>query len=446
MQGLPKDHYDPARMSFLERLGLHRPELRAWAMYDWANSVFMTTVLQVFQIYFPAVTAAELPRAEAGARLAMATSLSIAAVALISPVLGALADVAGRKKTLLALFAGLGALATALLYGVGRGEWLLALILFALGNIGVVASIVFYNALLPHIATPDEVDRVSTAGFALGYVAGGVLLAVNALWLQWPERFGIASREAAFQLSFLSAALWWAVFTIPVLVRVPEPPRKALPGEDAARGTLERALARLKRTALEARRHPDAVLVLVAFLIYNDAIVTIIRLAATFGSEIGVPAAALVAAVLVVQFVGIPATFAFGQLARAVGAKRAIFAALACYVAIILFASRMTTTREFFVLAFLLACVMGGAQALSRSLYASMVPKQKSAELFGFFGVFDKFGGVMGTALYALMLRWTGSGRPAITTLLLFFLVGAAILSRVDVERGRRDAREATGG
>lgn len=433
-------------MPFLERLGLHRPELRAWAMYDWANSVFMTTVLQVFQIYFPAVAAAELPRAEAGARLAMATSLSIAAVALISPVLGALADVAGRKKTLLALFAGLGVLATALLYGVGRGEWLLALILFALGNIGVVASIVFYNALLPHIARPDEVDRVSTAGFALGYVSGGLLLAINALWLQWPERFGIASRETAFQLSFLSAALWWAVFTIPVLVRVPEPPRTALPGEDAAQGTLERALARLRRTALEARRHRDAVLVLAAFLIYNDAIVTIIRLAATFGSEIGVPASALVAAVLVVQFVGIPATFVFGQIARVVGAKRAIFAALACYVGIILFASRMTTTREFIVLAFLLACVMGGAQALSRSLYASMVPKEKSAELFGFFGVFDKFGGVMGTALYALMLRWTGSGRPAIATLVVFFLVGAAILSRVDVERGRLAAREATGG
>ena len=153
------------------------------------------------------------------------------------------------------------------------------------------------------------------------------------------------------------------------------------------------------------------------------------------------PATALIAAVLLVQFVGIPATFAFGQLARAFGAKRAILVALGCYVAIVLFASRMTTTREFFALAFLLACVMGGAQALSRSLYASMVPKDKSAELFGFFGVFDKFGGVMGTAFYALMLRWTGSGRPAIATLVVFFLVGAAILSRVDVERGRRAAR-----
>ncbi len=433
-------------MSLLERLGLHRPELRAWATYDWANSVFMTTVLQVFQIYFPAVAAADLPRAEAGARLAMATSVAIAAVALVSPVLGALADVTGRKKPMLALFAALGVLATAGLYLAGRGEWLLALVLFALGNIGVVASIVFYNSLLPHIARPEEVDRVSTAGFALGYVSGGVLLAINALWIQWPERFGIASREAAYQLSFLSAALWWGVFSLPVLLGVPEPPRAALRGEDAGQSPLGQALARLRRTVAEARGHRDAVLVLVAFLVYNDAIVTIIRLAATFGTEIGLPASSLIAAILLVQFVGIPAAFVFGQLARGIGAKSAIFVALSAYVGIVLFASRMTSSREFFVLAFLLACVMGGAQALSRSLYASMVPKEKSAELFGFFGVFDKFGGVMGTALYALMLHWTGSGRPAIATLVVFFLVGGAILARVDVERGRRAARGTTGG
>ncbi|HET7293981.1 MAG TPA: MFS transporter [Vicinamibacteria bacterium] len=430
-------------MPLLERIGLHRPELRAWALYDWANSVFMTTVLQVFQIYFPAVAAAGLSRSEAGSRFALATSLSIAAVALVSPVLGALADVTGRKKPMLALFAGMGVLATAGLYGAGRGEWLLALALFVIANIGVVASIVFYNSLLPHIARPEEVDRVSTAGFALGYVSGGLLLAMNGLWIQWPERFGIASRDAAFQLSFLSAALWWGVFSLPVLLRVPEPPRDPLRGEDAARGALGSALARLRRTLAESRGHKDAILVLVAFLIYNDAIVTIIRLAATFGAEIGVPAPSLILAILLVQFVGIPATFAFGQLAGRFGTRPAIFVALVSYVGIVLFGFRMTTTAEFFVLAGLVGCVMGGAQALSRSLFASMVPKEKSAELFGFFGVFDKFGGVFGSALFGLSLSRTGSSRPAVLAMAAFFLIGGFLLSRVDVDRGRRAVREA---
>lgn len=433
-------------MTLLERLGLHRPELRAWAMYDWANSVFMTTVLQVFQIYFPTVAAADLPRADAGSRFALATSLSIAVVAFISPVLGALADVTGHKKPMLALFAGLGILATAALYGAVRGDWLLALVLFVLANIGVVASIVFYNSLLPHVARPDEVDRVSTAGFALGYVSGGLLLAINLLWIQWPERFGIASREAAYRLSFLSAALWWAVFSLPVLLRVPEPPRETVRGEDAAKSPFRRALARLRRTVSEARGHRDAVLVLVAFLIYNDAIVTIIRLAATFGTEIGVPAPSLITAILLVQFVGIPFTFLFGQIAGRFGPKRAIFAALGAYVGIVLFGCQMRTTGEFFVLAFLVACVMGGAQALSRSLFASMVPKEKSAEMFGFFGVFDKFGGVVGSALFGLSLRLTGSSRPAILFMTVFFVIGGLILSRVDVERGRRAARQTEAG
>lgn len=426
--------------SLLERLGLRSPELRAWALYDWANSVFMTTVLQVFPIYFVSVAAADLPPALRGERFAIATSLSIAVVALFSPLLGALADVGACKKALLGGFAFLGAAATGAMFLVERGDWALGAVLFGLGNVGAVASIVFYNALLPHIARRDEVDRVSTSGFALGYVSGGLVLALNMLFIQRPELFGLSGREAGFRLSFLCAALWWAVFTLPVLLRVPEPPARALPGEDAGSGVLKRAIGRLRRTLAEAGQHPDAALVLAAYLVYNDGINTIIRMATTYGSEIGIAPGSLILAILMVQFVGVPFAFLFGQLAGRIGAKRAILLALGVYVGIALIGWRMQDARDFFALAFLVGMVMGGAQALSRSLFASMVPRSKSAELFGFFGVFDKFGGVIGSALFALMLRLTGSSRPAILAVAAFFVIGGLILSRVDVERGRAAA------
>jgi UMF1 family MFS transporter len=290
------------------------------------------------------------------------------------------------------------------------------------------------------VAREAEVDRVSAAGFALGYVSGGLVLALNLAMIQRPELFGLPGREAAFRASFLVAGAWWALFTLPLLRRVPEPPAAEVPGEDRSRGVVGVALGRLRATLGEAGQHPDAVLVMLAFLIYNDGINTIIRMSTTYGLEIGIPVTSLITAALMVQVVSAPFAVAFGQLAGRLGAKRAILGALAVYVLIAVLGYRMADATDFFVLSFLVATVMGGAQALSRSLFASMVPKAKSAELFGFFGVFDKFGGVMGAGLFALMLRTTGSSRPAILGIAVFFVVGALLLSRVDVERGKRAA------
>ena len=426
----------------LARLGLHRPELRAWAMYDWANSVFMTTVLQVFPLYFIKVAAVDLPRNEASARFAWATAAAIILVGLTGPVLGAMADFQGNKKTMIALFLGIGVVATAAMALVQRGDWVLAIVLFVIGNVGVTSTLAFYNSLLPHIARPDEMDRVSTAGFGLGYLGGGILLGLNLVVIQGPERFGLADKGAAMRLSFLSAAVWWALFSMPLFLKVSEPARRLEAGE-AGRNPLSVAFSRLKETIVELRGHRDAVLLLVGFLVYNDAINTIIRMATTFGSEIGIPDGSLIAAILLVQFVGVPFAFAFGALAGRIGAKRAIFLALAVYVAITLIAFTMRTTRQFFLLAFLVGTVMGGAQALSRSLFATMIPRHKSAEMFGFFGVFDRFGGALGSSVFGVMLILTGSSRPAILVLILFFVAGGLLLSRVDVERGRRAAREA---
>ena len=430
--------------SILERLGLHRPELRAWAMYDWANSAFMVTIVTaVFPIYFSSVAAADLDPATASFRFAVTTTVALAFVAVLAPVLGAVADYAGIKKKMLAACVGLGVVATACMFFIQRGDWVLAALLFAFANIGVTSSLVFADSLLPHIARPDEMDRVSTAGYALGYLGGGLLLLVNLAWIQRPELFGLSGAELASRLSFLSVAVWWAGFSIPLFRKVPEPVRTLEADERAGESAIRASLVRLRETLRELRGYRQAFLMLLAFLIYNDGIGTIIRMATTFGTEIGLEQGDLIAAVVLVQFVGVPFAFVFGQLAARIGAKRAIFLSLAVYTVISGLAYGMTTATGFYVLALLVGMVQGGSQALSRSLFASMVPRHKSAEFFGFFGVFEKFAGIVGPGVFAVMILLTGSSRGAILSIITFFVVGGLLLSRVDVEEGRRVARRA---
>jgi UMF1 family MFS transporter len=429
--------------TWLARLGLDRPELRAWALYDWANSVFMTTILQVFPIFFRTVAAVDLPTAVASARFALSTSIGVGVVAVMSPLLGAAADYAGNKKKMLGVFLGVGVLATAAMVLVDRGEWLLGAVLFAVGNIGATATLAFYNSLLPHIASREEVDRVSSAGYALGYLGGGLLLAVNLLWIAKPELFGIPDPPAAMRLSFLSASVWWAGFSIPLFLRVPEPPRRLETDERPQGNAIAVAVSRIAETVREMRAHRDGGLMLLAYFVYNDGINTIIRMATLYGTEIGISSGALIGAILLVQFVGVPFAFLFGSLAGRIGPKPAIFGTLGVYTLITLIGYYMTTATHFFILALLVGTVQGGAQALSRSLFSTLIPRHKSAEMFGFFGIFDKFGGVMGSALFAAVITATGSSRPAILALAVFFVIGGALLALVDVERGRRLALEA---
>ena len=430
--------------SLLERLGLHRPELRAWAMYDWANSAFMTTIIAaVFPIYFNSVAGANLDPDVAAFRFAAATTIGLAIVAVLAPILGAVADFAGIKKKMLGSFLGLGVLATACMFFIEQGDWQLGAGLFILGNIGAAGSFVFYDSLLPHIASNQEMDRVSTAGYALGYLGGGLLLAINLAWIQRPELFGIEGQGLATRLSFLSVAVWWLGFSIPLFRKVAEPVRKIEADEQIGGKPFRAAFVRLGETLREIRGYKQAFLMMLAFLVYNDGIGTIIRMATTFGTEIGLAQESLITALLLVQFVGIPFAFLFGQVAARIGAKRAILAALSVYMGISVFSYYLTTARGFYFLALSVGMVQGGAQALSRSLFASMIPRHKSSEFFGFFGVFEKFAGIAGPAVFALMILATGSSRNAILSIILFFIVGAALLTRVDVEEGQRVAREA---
>ena len=292
---------------WLARIGLDRPELRAWAMYDWANSAFWCTiVLAVFPPFFADYAAAGTPPAVATARFAWATTIAVTIVAVMGPILGAIADYRAMKKRLLALSMMIGAGATLLMVTIGSGQWQYAAVLFMVSNIGVAASLVFYDSLLPHVARPDELDRVSTAGFAMGFIGGGILLLVNLAWILFPAAFGLPSTLAAIKLSFASVAVWWFVFTIPLLRTVPEPPASLESDETGREPAIRAAFTRVIETFHELRAYRQAFLLLLAFLLYNDGIQTIIRMASIYGAEIGIDRNAQIAAFVMVQFVGVP--------------------------------------------------------------------------------------------------------------------------------------------
>lgn len=428
---------------FLWKLGLHRRELRAWALYDWANSVFMTHGLLIFPIYFSDVAAATLGAEEATRRYSLATGVSMAVVAVLSPILGAIADYRAVKKKMLGFFLAMGVAGTAGMFFIDRGEWAFAIAMFLLANTGVTSSLVFYESLLPHIASEEEVDRVSTAGYALGYLGSSVLMVVNLAWIQRPEAFGIPGREMATRLSFLSAAVWWLVFAIPLFRRVAEPPLRLEADERPGMNPLAVGFRRLRETLSEIRGYRQTFLFLLAFFIYNDGIGTIIRMASIYGREIGIAQGALLTSLLIVQLVGIPFSFLFGLLAGRIGAKTSIFLALGVYFVVSVLGYRMTTAREFFLLCLLVGMVQGGSQALSRSVFATMIPRHKSSEFFAFYSVFEKFAGILGPLVFAFMISATGSSRSAILSVIAFFAVGGILLAFVDVKEGQRVARAA---
>jgi len=426
----------------LRALGLDRRELRAWAAYDWANSAFATTIMAaVMPVYYAGVAASQLAPHLRTVYWGYTTTVALVIIAVISPFLGAAADFLGAKKRFLACFAAMGVLGTGCLYLVREGDWVLASTLYVVGNIGFAAGNVFYESLLPHVAKPDEIDRVSTGGYAMGYVGGALLLAVNLAWIQFPETFGMADSAQASRVSFLSVAIWWGIFSIPVMRGVGEPPRKLTPGEGAGLSALQVGFSRVFETFRELRRHRQVFLFLLAFWFYNDGINTIIKMSTIYGAELGLGAGHLIGALLMVQVVGVPATFLYGSLAARIGAKRGIYLALLVYAGISAFGYFMSEPWHFWVLASAVALVQGGSQALSRSLFATLVPRGKSSQFFGFYSVSGKFGNVIGPLVFAVISQTFGGSRFAILSLVLFFAVGAFLLSRVDVAEGRRSAQ-----
>lgn len=416
----------------------YKKMVRAWVMYDWANSAFATTVMAaVLPVYYASVAASTLPGNMATVTWAYTQSISLLIAAILSPLLGAVADFRGAKKKFLTAFMLIGVVGTALLYFVRTGDWVMALVFFVMGDLGFAGSLVFYDALLPHVAKPEEIDQVSSRGYAIGYLGGGLLLAVNLamIMLAPKELTGLMTR-----LTFLTVALWWFVFTIPLLRTVPEPPNRVLENE-AGRGSIAVSFRRLGQTFREITRYRDLFIFLVAFWFYNDGIGTIIKMATIYGAEIGIGQTTLIGTLLLVQFVGIPFAFLFGWLARKIGTKPSIYISLAVYTLIAIGGYFMSKEWHFWVLGVAVATVQGGSQALSRSLFGRMVPKSKSAEFFGFFSVSEKFAGIMGPFVFGIVGQAMGNSRLSIVSLVIFFIIGSLLLTRVNVQEGQRAAQ-----
>ena len=424
-------------------------EQRGWYLYDWANSPYFTSVLAVF--LGPYLTT--LAKAAADAKgfvhpfgipvdarslYPYLISISVAGQVLFLPVVGAIADYGHRKKELLGLTAFLGAAATVAMFFIQGTNYMLGAALLIISNISFGASIVVYNSFLPEIAPPEQRDAVSSRGWALGYAGGGLLLALNLLLLFRADKLGI-SESLAVRISLASAGAWCVLFTIPVLIALRNrgPARVPPPGQNR----IAVAFRQLAHTLRDTRGYPQTLLFLVAYLIYNDAIQTVLAVAAQFGSDgLGMPIFQVTSAYLMAQFVGIFGTIGFGRLAARVGTKLAIATTLAIWAAILIYIYGFvySATQFFFVTAGV-AIVMGGSQALSRSLFAQLVPKGKEAEYFSIYEISDKGTSWLGPAFYGLALQWTGSYRIAILSLIVFFVVGLAILTRVNVEKGQRD-------
>ena len=417
-----------------------RRAVNAWCMYDWANSAFACTVMAaLYPPFFRAIAEADgLLPAAATARWGVVTALSLLVVALIGPLLGALADVSGAKKRLLAAGMVLGTVTTAAFAVLPDEGWLLAGLVFGVANLGFAVSFVFYESLLPHVAEPREMDTVSARGYAWGYLGGGLLLVVNMLWVTLPERFGLSGVGAAVRLSFVSVAVWWAVFSLPILRHVPEPPAA---GTVAVGRLWRRSCGQFVATWRDLRGYRPLLVMLVAYWLYNDGIGTIIKMATAYGGEIGISTAHMIQALVLTQFVGFPCTLLCGRLAGRFGARPVLLGGLAVYGVICVLGYFMSEAWHFFALAGLVGTVQGGTQALSRSLFSSMVPRHKSAEFFGFYATSGKFAGIAGPLLFALISQLTGASRLSVLFLLLFFAGGAWLLCKVDLTAGRAQAR-----
>lgn len=418
---------------------------RAWCFYDWANSAFATTVMAaLFPPFFRELAIASgRGEAEATALWGYVTAGALLLIAITAPLLGAVADVVGGRKRFLAFMAGLGVLATGLFATLGTDGWRTAAVLYVAANFGFAGSIIFYESLLPGLARGRDMDRLSAQAYGLGYAGGGLLLVLNLMWVMHPDWFAMPDKGFAIRASFVSVAVWWGLFSLPLFRFVPEPPATPRAPGEASGTVLTLGFRRLIATLKEISRYRQLVMFLVAYWIYNDGIGTIVKMATAYGSEIGIGMTDLIGALVLTQAVGIPFAILFGRLARRTGPKRAILLALAVYLVISIFGFFLSTAHQFYVLAGLVGTVQGGAQALSRSLFASMVPRHRTGEFFGFYSSSGKLAGVAGPLVFGLVSQGTGTSRLGILSLVVFFAVGGWLLTRVDVAAGQAAARQA---
>jgi UMF1 family MFS transporter len=411
----------------------------AWAFYDWANSAFATTVMAgFFPVFFSAYWAVGSSAAEGTFFLGLANSIGSAIIALLAPFLGSIADWGSYKKRLLGFFALLGSVMTASLYFLQMGNWPMAVIIYLFAMIGFAGGNTFYDALLPFVASEKKVDFVSSLGYSLGYIGGGLLFAVNVLMFLNPGKFGISSQEQAVKLSFVMVGIWWMVFSLPILLLVKEEKGyDALPLKEAIR----KGMSMTVYTVKSFRQLKMLFTFLVAYWLYIDGVDTIIVMAVNYGTSLGFPSESLIVALLITQFVAFPSALLYALFSKKVGVRRALQVAIAAYTLIAMLGFFMNKPIHFYLLAVAIGLFQGGIQALSRSYYTRFIPEGRSAEFFGFFNMLGKFASILGPLLMGLVSLATGSTRLGIVSLIILFAGGFFMLSKVDEKRGETEAK-----
>lgn len=403
-----------------------RRQVWAWAMYDWANSAFATTVMAgFFPTFFRQFWSAGADATVTTWRLGLANGVAGFVIAVLAPVLGALADRGARRKQYMFGWTLFGAGATIALYFIGQGQWWLAALCYCAATVGFNGGIVFNDALLTQVARPADYDRVSALGYALGYLGGGLLFALNIAMTVKPHWFGLSGAAEAVRWSFVTVGVWWVAFSLPLMFRV----RESAAGAGSA--GIGASLRELRATIGQIARQRALWLFLLAYWLYIDGVNTVIKMAVDFGLSLGLPAPSLLGALLLTQFVGFPAALLFGYLGQRLGAKRTLLAGIAVYCALSLYALWLDSVREFWVMAVVVGLVQGGVQSLSRSLFGQFVPEGKAAEYFGFYNLMGKFATVFGPVLVGATAALTGSNRIGIASLLLLFVAGGLLLWQV---------------
>jgi UMF1 family MFS transporter len=429
-----------------------------WVIYDWANSAFATTVMAgFFPIFFKQYWSYGADVNVSTAQLGFGNSIASLFVALMAPILGAIADKGSSKKKFLIFFAYLGVLMTAALFLVQKGQWAWAIFIYAMGIIGFSGANVFYDSLLPSVAGEEKIDYVSGLGFSMGYLGGGLLFLINVLMTLMPQKFGLPDATAAVRFAFLSVALWWGLFTFLTIFWVPEKKVSAL--KEKGESVVAAGFRQFAGTFKKVRHLKVVFLFLLAYWLYIDGVDTIIRMAVDYGLSLGFESNDLIVALLIVQFVGFPAALVFGKLGERWGVRKSIYLAIFIYMAVTIWGAMMTQKMEFYILAVVIGLVQGGIQALSRSYYSRLIPKNQAAEYYGFYNMLGKLAVILGPALMGLVgltvkrILMPASPTPAqviavsqlasrwgIASILILFVIGAILFYFVNEEKGRAQA------
>lgn len=415
-------------------------EIISWSLYDWANSTFSTTVMAgFFPIFFKQYWSTAADVTLSTWYLGLANSIASILVASLAPFLGAIADKASVKKKLLIFFAFIGVISTGSLSMVSQGHWRVAIIFYIAASVGFMSANIFYDSLLPSVAPKEKRDFVSSLGFALGYIGGAILFLINVTMYLNPEFYGIADAPTAIKISFLTVAVWWAVFSIPILIFVKEPlVRKDI----GIFQSIKLGWSQLISTLKSIRELRIVATFLVAYWLYIDGVDTMIRMAVDYGTSLGFSSSSLITALLMVQFIAFPATLIYSWLAGKIGIKNGIMVGIIGYALISILGSMVSEEWHFYALAVLIACFQGGIQALSRSLYSRITPESRSAEFFGFYNMFGKFAAIIGPPLMGYIGLITGNPRYGILSIIILFILGGYFLAKVDVEEGERLANK----